>query len=396
MMETGRKIKKMDEKLKNGSKHKNGISLKNSTATDKKAKPKPFWKSIYLDYFTPFPAQFLTSNAHGLNVCATFIRRILFILYVIVPVTVWLNPWIMKEIVFLRLIHYPFLLNFDDMDYFKLDAALNFRVNEKEVSLGTWHIPPKSLVPNLAKDRLAHEKSLSSGHPIVLYFHGNTGTRGGVFRLRLYRQLAAQDFHVITFDYSGFGDSPGQPTEQGMVEDGKLMLRWLKKFSKSSSIYIWGHSLGCGVATRMMKELSEEQPNDLPNALILEAPFNNVRDAAIGYPLSKLWLYYPFFEKLFIDPIFEYGLKFENDKNVVKVKVPVLIMHAVDDAVIPYDLGGKKLYDAVLKNRPSDFPLVEFRTFDEKDCRCGHYMFRSDNTMPVIRDFMKRVEAVNV
>ena len=48
------------------------------------------------------------------------------------------------------------------------------------------------------------ETSLSNGPaPIVLYLHGNTGSRAREHRIELYKVLQKLNYHVICFDYRG-------------------------------------------------------------------------------------------------------------------------------------------------------------------------------------------------
>jgi fermentation-respiration switch protein FrsA (DUF1100 family) len=53
---------------------------------------------------------------------------------------------------------------------------------------------------------------------------------------------------IIIFYWSvaGFADSPGEPCEDGMVEDGHTMFKWIKERSGKSPVFLWGHSLGSG------------------------------------------------------------------------------------------------------------------------------------------------------
>lgn len=47
------------------------------------------------------------------------------------------------------------------------------------------------------------EDSFSSGNPIVLYLHGNSGSRAGSHRIELYKILQSLNYHVVTMDYRG-------------------------------------------------------------------------------------------------------------------------------------------------------------------------------------------------
>ena len=87
---------------------------------------------------------------------------------------------------------------------------------------------------------------------IFIYLHGNTGTRALSHRVELYRLLQREDYHVVTFDYRGFGDSTGGlPSESDAVRDSLAVYDWvctqLRICSKTRvPVYIWAHSLGAG------------------------------------------------------------------------------------------------------------------------------------------------------
>jgi pimeloyl-ACP methyl ester carboxylesterase len=67
-------------------------------------------------------------------------------------------------------------------------------------------------------------------------------------------------YDVITFDYRGFGDSTGEPTESGLIKDARFIYDWLHKLSNGQrKIYLWGHSLGSAVACQLAARLSDDE-----------------------------------------------------------------------------------------------------------------------------------------
>ena len=73
------------------------------------------------------------------------------------------------------------------------------------------HVLPQSLM-NKSYDIDDQEKSLAEGYPVVLYLHGNSGSRVNNHRLELYKILQSLDYHVITLDYRG--DSLAECTQR--------------------------------------------------------------------------------------------------------------------------------------------------------------------------------------
>ncbi len=67
-------------------------------------------------------------------------------------------------------------------------------------------------------------------------------------------------YDVFTFDYRGFGDSTGQPTEEGLIRDARYVYDWLHNASNGQrKIYIWGQSLGSAVACQLAARLSDDE-----------------------------------------------------------------------------------------------------------------------------------------
>ncbi|VDO29772.1 unnamed protein product [Onchocerca flexuosa] len=130
----------------------------------------------------------------------------------------------------------------------------------------------------------------------------------------------------------GFGDSNGYPSEAGVISDSIFLFNYAKNFAGKNYIFIWGHSMGSGIAIAVAMELSMKKMP--PAGLILEAPFNNVTDLITQSSHSAAWRWTPWF-------------------NVITC--PILIMHAVDDEIIAISLA-KKLREAALSaNRDVTF-----------------------------------------
>ena len=64
---------------------------------------------------------------------------------------------------------------------------------------------------------------------LIIYFHGNAGTVGQTRRTEAYRMIssgASEMIHVLAFDYRGFGNSTGSPTEEGLIVDAVSVILW--------------------------------------------------------------------------------------------------------------------------------------------------------------------------
>lgn len=82
---------------------------------------------------------------------------------------------------------------------------------------------------DLLRDSL-FDCNLAQAERVVVYFHGNAGTRGTSFRVEKIKQIAALlRAEVVVFDYRGFGDSDGFiPSEQGTLLDAQAMVQWVR------------------------------------------------------------------------------------------------------------------------------------------------------------------------
>lgn len=197
-----------------------------------------------------------------------------------------------------RKVSYPSNLDLTKPETLGLYATRNFHLNyeddEKKVSIAAWHIVPNhiakrfhkqlQLTPEILKNitndshynanyhddpaeqsykviekmmpnnfdvndgndkrNLFEETLRKTKDPIVLYLHGNTGTRANGHRVDLYKTLRKIGYHVIAIDYRGFADSSDiSPTEDGCVSDAFAIYRYIKNLTHSP-IFVYGHSLG--------------------------------------------------------------------------------------------------------------------------------------------------------
>lgn len=179
-----------------------------------------------------------------------------------------------------------------------------------------------------------------NGSKIIFYLHGNSGSRAASHRIELYKMLRSIGYHVIAFDYRSYGDSTSvPPSESGLVRDAISVYNYITNITKNP-IIAWGHSLGTGVVTHTMAAL-ERQHIIGPKLLILESPFNNIRDEVCEHPFSRLFRNLPWFNYTIVDPMFDNNLRFQSDVHIGTFPQPIIILHAEDDLVVPYKLGHK-------------------------------------------------------
>ena len=106
--------------------------------------------------------------------------------------------------------------------------------------------------------------------PTLLYFHGNGG---GLHMFVPYlKALAAKGVHVAAMEYRGYPGVECCASEMDIVADATRFVKHMAKKRPNSPLYLWGYSLGSGVATQAA---ANNQDIDIQQ-LILEAPFTSV------------------------------------------------------------------------------------------------------------------------
>jgi uncharacterized protein len=160
---------------------------------------------------------------------------------------------------------------------------------------------------------------------VVLFCHGNNGNIS--HRLDTLRIFHSMGLSTLVFDYRGYGESEGIPSEEGTRMDALAAWGHLTRDRgiPPERIVLWGRSLGAAIAARLALETR-------PVALALEAAFTSISDVGAER--------YPFLPVRLLSR-YEYA----TEKYVAQVQCPVLVIHSPEDSVVPYEFG-QKLYDA--------------------------------------------------
>ena len=192
-----------------------------------------------------------------------------------------------------------------------LDAGLQYETilyeAEDGVKISAWYIPCEGA-----------EKA-------ILFCHGNAGNISHrIDSIKIFYQLG---FNVFIFDYRGYGQSRGKPSEKGLYRDVKGAWDYLieKKNFREDQIVLFGRSLGGTVASWMAARTK-------PGALIVESAFTSVPDLA-----RKIYPFLPV--RLLCRHVFA-AIDY-----VKQVKCPVLVVHSPDDELIPFK-HGQLLFEA--------------------------------------------------
>ena len=190
-----------------------------------------------------------------------------------------------------------------------------------------------------------HKKDLKRFKTII-YFHGNAGKlENRIHKLNHFKDM---DVNFLIIAWRGFSGNDGKPSEENLYIDGNSSIKWLKNLGLSEKdIIIYGESLGTGVATEIAK-------NNNFAGLVLETPFTSMIEAAKNF--------YPYIPVRIL-----LRDKYENDKKIKNINIPVFVMHGEADQIVPFWMG-KKIYE--MANQPKYSYFTEYddhmMEFDEK------------------------------
>ena len=153
----------------------------------------------------------------------------------------------------------------------------------------------------------------------VLFLHGNAGNISHrIDSLKMFNRLG---FNTLIFDYRGYGNSGGKPTEEGTYRDAETAWRYLSDqlHIPGCRIVVYGESMGGAVAAWLAARQK-------PAALVIASSFTSVPD--MGQQL------YPYLPVRLVTRI-----HYDTREYLRSVSVPVLIAHSPEDDIIPFAHG---------------------------------------------------------
>eukprot|EP00249_Psilotum_nudum_P017026 c26116_g2_i1 orf=732-1652(-) len=155
----------------------------------------------------------------------------------------------------------------------------------------------------------------------VLYSHGNAADLGQLYDLFVELSILLR-VNLMGYDYSGYGQSTGKPSEYNTYADIQAAHECLERdFSvRQEDIILYGQSVGSGPTL----DLAMHLPN--LRAVVLHSPI-----------LSGLRVMYPVKRTYWFDI-------YKNIDKIGCVDCPVLVMHGTSDEVVDCS-HGKQLWD---------------------------------------------------
>jgi fermentation-respiration switch protein FrsA (DUF1100 family) len=186
----------------------------------------------------------------------------------------------------------------------------------------------------------------------LLICHGNAGNLSEFDRPVHYAGLRRLGLSLLAFDYRGYGESGGSPSEQGLYRDAQAAYRYLRETRRvpPERIVVFGHSLGSAVAVDLVSRVSAA-------GLIVDGAPTSVID--LGQEL------YPYIPVRWIA-----ASRFNSLEKVPEIRIPKLFLHAVRDEVVPL-AHGRRLFEAAAP--PKAFVELEGGHGDAFDVDSANY-----------------------
>jgi hypothetical protein len=203
-------------------------------------------------------------------------------------------------------------------------------------------------------------------HPVpftVVVFNGNAGNRA--YRAPLAASLRRRGLSVLLFDYRGYGDSSGRPTQQGLEADARAVRAYVTRRAdvRADRVVYFGESLGSAVAAI----LAAQHP---PAALVLRSPFTSLADVGrIHYPILPVrWLL---------------ADRFASIDVIADVRSPVLVIAGDRDSIVPRELS-QQVFDRA--REPKELLIVPGADHNDLELLNGEQMIGA------LLKFLERVD----
>ncbi|MDP2313580.1 MAG: alpha/beta hydrolase [Pseudomonadota bacterium] len=150
---------------------------------------------------------------------------------------------------------------------------------------------------------------------VVVWFGGNGGTVGA--HPDMYGRMRDAGWSIVQVNYRGYPGSEGEPSEAGLRMDARAA--WAVASAMSDRVWIYGKSLGGGVAVGLAADLSDA--GHPPFALVVESSFSSlVQVARESVPWAPVGLFM--------------RTRFDSVARAPEVRAPSLVLHGEADTLI--------------------------------------------------------------
>lgn len=167
--------------------------------------------------------------------------------------------------------------------------------------------------------------------------------------------LGANDAHILTIDYRGYGYSTGSPTEEGLILDGIATVNWALTVAHVAPerIVIVGQSLGTAVAVAVAEHFATKSHIDFAG-IVLVAGFSDLPTVMMTYkaggilPALSPLRPYPKIQSFFARRIKDTWPTSTRLGNLVRNsrRIDLALIHSKNDPDIPWSHCDTLFYAA--------------------------------------------------
>jgi len=203
-----------------------------------------------------------------------------------------------------------------EIEYFPYQLGLKyedvfFKTSDR-IDINAWFVP-----------------SLNARYTVI-FCHGNAGNISHrLEKIKFFHDLGCNTFII---DYRGFGRSRGKPSEGGLYSDIQAAYDYLLSRNISPEQIIgYGESIGGAVIIDLASKKKLK-------ALIVDSTLTSAKDMAkLVFPFLPSWIF---------------ASRLDSISKIKSVTIPKLMIHSINDEIIPFKLGKKLFEEAPL---PKEF-----------------------------------------
>lgn len=208
------------------------------------------------------------------------------------------------------------------------DVESIFITTRDSETLEVWHVRAEPVAKHVPTQ------------PVAILFHGNAETVDSVYHLQ--RWLQSLGMHSLSFDYRGYGNSTGWPSDRGIKADVQAVVDFaITQYNPEKHTFILlGVSIGSGLAAHAATMLQEP-------ILVLISPYVQLKTL-----VSEL----PFFG--FLHPFLWYDF---NTEAYIKAanSVCTIIVHGMHDSTIPFSHSERLIASITAQEKVFFIPLED-------------------------------------
>jgi len=180
--------------------------------------------------------------------------------------------------------------------------------------------------------------ALKKSKGMIVQFHGNAENLTSHYTFLAW--LTHEGYDLFIFDYRGYGQSEGSPSQEGTYLDGKAAIDWAwtrwRERKKPGHFVVYGQSLGGAIAARAVCDSPHSKEVTL---LVQDSTFSNYRKVASGL-LSQRWFLWPISWLPYLLVSNAYG----TEECLTKNTIPLLVIHDQKDRKVLFE-NGQTIFD---------------------------------------------------